>query len=127
MTVSLEDAFTGLQEDISITVPASCDSCSGSGAAVEPSQAPVVPVAGLVGFVHNKVFSLLNVPATPVRALVKLYQIPAGIVVVRAGSKKIKPCRSQFRRVLIPVPGLGCLEKVKRGYVVVQLVIFTFL
>jgi molecular chaperone DnaJ len=33
MTVSLEDAFKGLQEDISITVPASCDSCSGSGAA----------------------------------------------------------------------------------------------
>ena len=32
MTVSLDDAFNGLQEDISITVPASCDSCSGSGA-----------------------------------------------------------------------------------------------
>jgi molecular chaperone DnaJ len=32
MTVSLEGAFTGLQEDISITVPAGCDSCSGSGA-----------------------------------------------------------------------------------------------
>jgi molecular chaperone DnaJ len=33
MTVSLEDAFNGLQEDISITVPGSCDDCSGSGAA----------------------------------------------------------------------------------------------
>merc|ERR1712146_489694 len=29
MTVSLENAFIGLQEDISITVPASCYSCSG--------------------------------------------------------------------------------------------------
>ena len=33
MSVTLEEAFAGLQKDISITVPASCDSCSGSGAA----------------------------------------------------------------------------------------------
>ena len=44
MTVSLEDAFSGLQEDISITVPASCDSCSGSGAAMGPSRVLVAPV-----------------------------------------------------------------------------------
>ena len=33
MSVTLEEAFSGLQKDISITVPSSCDSCSGSGAA----------------------------------------------------------------------------------------------
>jgi molecular chaperone DnaJ len=33
MSISLEDAFTGLQQDISITVPSECDGCSGSGAA----------------------------------------------------------------------------------------------
>jgi len=33
MSISLEDAFTGLQQDISITVPSECDDCSGSGAA----------------------------------------------------------------------------------------------
>ena len=32
MSVSLEDAFSGVQEDISITVPSTCDSCSGTGA-----------------------------------------------------------------------------------------------
>jgi molecular chaperone DnaJ len=33
MSISLEDAFAGVQRDISIHVPVSCDSCSGSGAA----------------------------------------------------------------------------------------------
>ena len=33
MSISLEDAFTGLQQDISITIPSECDSCTGSGAA----------------------------------------------------------------------------------------------
>ena len=33
MSISLEDAFSGVQRDISIHVPVSCDSCSGSGAA----------------------------------------------------------------------------------------------
>ena len=33
MSVTLEQAFSGLQKDISITVPASCDNCSGTGAA----------------------------------------------------------------------------------------------
>ena len=32
MSISLEDAFTGLQQDISITVPSECDGCLGSGA-----------------------------------------------------------------------------------------------
>jgi molecular chaperone DnaJ len=50
MTVSLEDAFNGLQEDISITVPASCDSCSGSGAAdgAKPSTCGTCGGAGRV-------------------------------------------------------------------------------
>ena len=33
MSVTLEQAFSGLQKDISITVPASCGSCSGTGTA----------------------------------------------------------------------------------------------
>jgi len=33
MSVSLEDAFSGLQQDISITIPAQCESCTGSGTA----------------------------------------------------------------------------------------------
>ena len=33
MSISLEDAFTGLQQDISITVASECDGCAGSGAA----------------------------------------------------------------------------------------------
>ena len=32
MTISLEDAFTGIQKDISVTVASSCDTCSGTGA-----------------------------------------------------------------------------------------------
>ena len=50
MTVSLEDAFNGMQEDISITVPASCDSCSGSGAAdgAKPSTCGTCGGAGRV-------------------------------------------------------------------------------
>ena len=50
MTVSLEDAFRGLQEDISITVPASCDSCSGTGAAdgAKPSTCGTCGGAGRV-------------------------------------------------------------------------------
>ncbi len=33
MSITLEQAFAGLQKDVSITVPASCDKCSGTGAA----------------------------------------------------------------------------------------------
>jgi len=39
MTISLEDAFAGKQDTISITTSASCDSCTGSGA--EPGSKPV--------------------------------------------------------------------------------------
>ena len=39
MNISLEEAFTGVQRDITVTVPVSCEGCGGSGAS-EGSRGP---------------------------------------------------------------------------------------
>ena len=48
MSVSLEEAFVGLQKDISITVPSECDRCSGTGA-VDGSKPSTCGTCGGVG------------------------------------------------------------------------------
>ena len=82
---------------------------------MEPSRAPVAPAAGLAGSARNKAFLLLNVPAMLVRVWGKSYQTPAAIVVVKAVSNGIKPCRCRSRRVLILAPELGYLGKGEAG------------
>ena len=80
----------------------------------------MAPVVGLAGSAPNKDFLLLNALAMPVRAWDKSYQTPAAIVVVKAASNVIKPCRCRSRRVSILALELGCLEKVKPGYAAAQ-------
>ena len=55
MSISLEDAFTGLQQDISITVPSECDGCLGSGASdgSKPSTCGTCGGAGRVRAQHG--------------------------------------------------------------------------
>ena len=67
MSISLEDAFSGLQQDISITVPSECDSCSGTGAA-NGSKPSTCGTWGCWTCVLSKDFLPLSGLATPVKA-----------------------------------------------------------
>ena len=71
MNVSLEDAFAGVQRDITVTVPVTCDGCDGSGSS-EGSQPQNCGTCGGAGRVRaQQGFLLLNEPVTHVTAWVR--------------------------------------------------------
>ena len=127
MSISLEDAFTGLQQDISITVPSECDGCLGSGAA-DGSKPSTCGTCGGAGRVRaQQGFFAVERTCHACQGMGQVISTRAGLVAVKAVFNVPKHWRFRFRPVLILAPGSGFRARAKLGFVVGRQVIFIFL
>ena len=107
MNVSLEEAHSGLQKDITINVPVSCGNCDGSGAAggSKPSTCGTCGGAGRVR-AQQGFFAWRTCHAC--QGMGQVISDPCRNAAAMAGCNRARCCRSQFRQVLIPVQESGC-------------------
>ena len=90
LSVSLEQAFSGDQVEISLTVPAKCEACNGSGAS-KGSQPKQCGQCGGYGKVRaQQGFFTIEELVQHVLVQEKLLEILAGLVKVKVVSIKIK-------------------------------------
>jgi molecular chaperone DnaJ len=93
LRISLEEAFAGLNKQITVPSSVACGSCNGTGseAGAEPTTCPTCSGMGKVG--RSRAFSRWNGPARPVRGWARSSRTPAAPVAARAVSKRTAPCR----------------------------------
>ena len=92
LDIDLDEAFTGCTKDIVAEISASCEECSGTGAAKGSRPATCSGCGGRARSGPSRVFSRLSAPVRPVRVWARRFLIPAAVAGDRAGLKRLKIC-----------------------------------
>ena len=123
MSVSLEEAYSGLQKDITINVPASCGKCDGSGAAggSKPSTCGTCGGAGRVRAQQG--FFAVERTCHACQGMGQVISNPCRECGGDGRVQQSKVLSFPFQQALILEPESDCRARARLGFVAAHLVI----